>query len=133
MQFQQFSTLTTYLRVCAKLSELHFNVLLFSNCGEKVLKICPESVPLLCAFSGPSPCDWRTMIHQNVVLTLRYVVNVVNCKNYIEMYQCPPIPGRVQRIYNVNTNVRLTDSNHNFFLYVSFTKKHIFDSNLCTC
>ena len=29
--------LTTYLRVCAKLSELHFDVSLFSNCGEKVL------------------------------------------------------------------------------------------------
>ena len=26
--------------------------------------------------------------------TLRYVVNVKNCQNYIEMYQCPPITGR---------------------------------------
>ena len=28
--------MNTYIRVCARLSELHFNVLLFSNCGEKV-------------------------------------------------------------------------------------------------
>ena len=26
--------------------------------------------------------------------TLRYVVNVENCRNNIEMYQCPPIAGR---------------------------------------
>ena len=26
--------------------------------------------------------------------TLRYVVNVENCQNYIEMYQCPPIAVR---------------------------------------
>ena len=26
--------------------------------------------------------------------TLRYVNNVENCRNYIEMYQCPPIAGR---------------------------------------
>ena len=58
-------------------------------------------------------CSYDSFAH-----TLRYVVNVENCKNYIEMYQCPPIPGRVQRIYNVNTNVRLTDSNHNFFFYM---------------
>ena len=31
--------MTPYLGVYAKLSQLHFNVLLFSNCREKVLKL----------------------------------------------------------------------------------------------
>ena len=35
--FRQFSIMTTYLRVYAKLSELHFNVSLSSNRGKKVL------------------------------------------------------------------------------------------------
>ena len=119
----------------------------------------PESTQFQC-YSGPSPQDWRTLIHFNVVLTvfhidqgvcktvrttfwciivlqsrgegpekahnygtdsrqifrtfspqlensdtlkcssdsfshtLRYVVNVENCQNYIDMYQYPPNPGR---------------------------------------
>ena len=37
----------------------------FSNCGEKVLKVCLESV----TFSQPSPSDKRNTIRQNVVPT----------------------------------------------------------------
>ena len=122
----------------------------------------PESTKFQC-YLWPSPCDWRTLIHFNVVLTvlhidhisqgvcktvrttlwciivlqsrgegpekehnygtdswqifrtfslqlgdsdtlkcssggfahtLRYIVNVENCRNYIDMYQCPPIAVR---------------------------------------
>ena len=31
---------------------------------------------------------------ENFAHSLSYVVNVENCHNFIEMYQCPPIAGR---------------------------------------
>ena len=73
MKFWQFSTLTTYLWVCAKLSVLHFDVSLFSNCGEKVMKRHITMGQIRDQFSGPSPCNWRTMIHQNLVLTVFHI------------------------------------------------------------
>ena len=42
--------MTMYLRVYAKLSKLHFKVLLISNCGEKLLKICFKLVPFFSTF-----------------------------------------------------------------------------------
>ena len=52
--------------------------------------------PIQDIFLGPSPRNWRTTVHSSdsFAHTLRYVVNVENCRNYIEMYQCPPITER---------------------------------------
>ena len=63
-------TLTTYLRVCAKLSELHFDASLFSNRGEKVLKRHITMGQIWDRFSGSSPHNWRIMTHWNVFLTV---------------------------------------------------------------
>ena len=52
------------------ISELHFDVSLFSNHGEKVLKRHITMEKIRDRFSGPSPCNWRTTIHWNVVLTV---------------------------------------------------------------
>ena len=70
MQFRQFFMMTTYLRAYSKLSELHFNLLLFTNCREKVLKSRGEIGQIWDWSLEPSPCDWRTTIHWNVVLTI---------------------------------------------------------------
>ena len=56
-----------------KFSELHCNVLLISNCGEKVQKLGKlgyKFVPYFIYFLWHSPRDWRTLIHCNVVLTI---------------------------------------------------------------
>ena len=97
------STLTTYLRVCAKLLELHFNISLFSNRGEKVLKKAHNygtDLGQICRIFSPQlenndilKCSSHSFAH-----TLRYVVNVENCQNYIEMYHCPPIAARRSQI-----------------------------------
>ena len=58
-------------------------------------RICPIVMCLFRTFSlqlennDTSKCSSDSFAH-----TLRYVVNVENCQNYIEMYQCPPIAGR---------------------------------------
>ena len=39
--------------------------------------------------NNTSKCSSDSFAH-----TLRYVVNVENCQNYIDMYQCPPFAGR---------------------------------------
>ena len=62
--------MTIYPRVYAKLSETHFNVSLFYNCVEKVLKSRREMGQIWDRFSGSSSRNWRTSIHWNVVLTI---------------------------------------------------------------
>ena len=131
-------------------------------------------------YLGPSPRDWRTLIHFNVVLTvfhighisqgvcktvrttfwciivlqsrgegpekahnygtdlgqifrtfspqlenndtlkcssdsfahtLIYVVNVANCRNYIEIFQCPPIAGRRSKIALKLGGLRISECN----------------------
>ena len=47
----------------ANLSEPHFNVSLFSNRAEKVLKSRKTTGQISDRFSAPSPHDWRTTIH----------------------------------------------------------------------
>ena len=54
--------MTTYIKVYPKLPKLHFNELLFFNRREKVLKSRGKMEPF--------PCEWRTMIHINVVLII---------------------------------------------------------------
>ena len=49
--------------MCGKLSELCCNALLFSNCGEKVMKSVLEFL-----FFGLSSINYRTTKHQSVVL-----------------------------------------------------------------
>ena len=62
---------------------------------ENLSRICPIVMCLFRTFSprlennDTSKCSSDSFAH-----TLRYVVNVENCQNYIEMYQCPPIAGR---------------------------------------
>ena len=43
--------------------------------------------------------------------TLRYMVNVENCQNYIEMYQCPPIAGRRYKIALKFGGLRILECN----------------------
>ena len=62
--------ITTYLKVCAKLPELYFDASLFSNRREKVMKRNMNMEQIWDRFSGPSPRNWRTTIHWNVVLTV---------------------------------------------------------------
>ena len=62
---------------------------------ENLSQICPIVMCLFRTFSprlennDTSKCSSDSFAH-----TLRYVINVKNCQNYIEMYQCPPIPGK---------------------------------------
>ena len=52
----------------------HGNVLLSSNCGDKVIKIRKKTMAQICPwvfyFSWPSPHDWRTTLHCNVTLMI---------------------------------------------------------------
>ena len=63
----QFSNVTTYLKVVGKLSDSYFNVSLFSNPGDQVLKgkkqTMDQSVPYFQQESGACPLEWRTTIH----------------------------------------------------------------------
>ena len=66
MLFWKLSRNKTYISMCVKSSEIHFNVLLFYNPGEKVLilientrQICPQTLDFL----GPSFLHWRTTIN----------------------------------------------------------------------
>ena len=62
---------------------------------ENLSQIRPIVMRLFMTFSprlennGTSKCSSESFAH-----TLRYAVNVENCQNYIEIYQCPPIAGR---------------------------------------
>ena len=67
IKFKTILIMTTYLRVDGKLSEQHINVSFFLNCLEKVLKTMGQIWPLVFYFSWPSPRNWRTTIHWNVV------------------------------------------------------------------
>ena len=61
---------------------------------ENPSRICPIVMCLFMTFSlrlknnDTSKCSSDSFAH-----TVRYVVNVENCQNYIEKYQCPPIAG----------------------------------------
>ena len=43
--------------------------------------------------------------------TLRYVVKVENCRNYIKMYECPPIAGRRSSIALIFGGLRISECN----------------------
>ena len=63
LDFRVLAPPLIYLRVCAKLSELHFNVSLFSSRREKVLKKNITMGQIRDKFSGPCPRNWRTTRH----------------------------------------------------------------------
>ena len=96
MLFQQFSNFTKYVRIVGKLSNQHFNALLLSIPGEKVLilieggRLINLKVFLLL---GPFPLDWRIIMHRNVGRT--YVVKLENSQNNISMYGCSPSQGKI--------------------------------------
>ena len=66
---------------------------------ENLSRICPI---VMCLFRTFSPRlennDTSKFSSDSFAHTLRYVVNVENCRNYIAMYQCPPIAGRRSKI-----------------------------------
>ena len=57
--------------------------------------------------------------------TLRYVVNVENCQNYIEMYQYPPITGIRSWIALKLGGLRISRCNIYISLYLA--KKHYWE------
>ena len=59
---------------------------------ENLSRICPIVVCLFRTFSSQlGNNDTSKFSSDSFAHTLRYVANVKNCQNYIEMYQCPPI------------------------------------------
>ena len=62
---------------------------------ENLSRICPI---VMCFFRTSSPQlennDTSKCSSDSFAHTLRYVINVENCQNYIKMYQYPPIVGR---------------------------------------
>ena len=66
---------------------------------ENLSRICPI---VMCLFITISPQlennDTSKCSSDSFAHTLRYVVNVENCQNYIEIYQFPPIAGRRSKI-----------------------------------
>ena len=79
---------------------------------EKLSRICPI---VMCPFRTFSPrlenndtskCSFDSFAH-----TLGYVVNLENCQNYIEMYQCPPIAGRRTLIALKFGGLRISECN----------------------
>ena len=79
------------LTVFHKLSEPHFDVSLFSNPGEKVLKtrktmgqICPTLFLHLFTFSPPLEIDDALQCSSdNFPRIVMYILCVENCQNYI--------------------------------------------------
>ena len=64
--------------------------------------------------------------------TLRYVVNVENCQNYIEMYHCPPIAGRRSQIALKLGGLRISECNiRNTFKETDPVKLVLFYKQLC--
>ena len=62
---------------------------------ENLSKICPIVMCLFRTFSlGFENNDTLKCSSDSLAHTLRYVVNVENCQNYIEMYHGPPIARR---------------------------------------
>ena len=62
---------------------------------ENLSKICPIVMGLFRIFSPRlENNDASKCSSDSFAQTLRYVVNVENCQNYIEMYQCPSIARR---------------------------------------
>ena len=81
--FRQFSINPDISGLYGKFSELYFNVLLSSNCGEKVLK---HKNSFLCGTTFQCylvDChrDWRTMVHWNIVWTIFF-----KTKKYLRVY-----------------------------------------------
>ena len=107
MLFWQFSTHKIYATVRGKLSELHYNALLVSNRGEKVMKrrktmgqICPIVFRAFQTFSPrlenneSSKCG-----SENFPRMVTYILCVENCQNNILTHSCLPIAGTL--FYNV--------------------------------
>ena len=102
MLFRQFFNLTKYVKIVGKLLDQHFNILLFSNPGEKFLllvesrgQIFPVVVLLFRTFSpGLENHDALKCWSDNFPTTLTYVVKLENCQNKISMYGCSTIKGK---------------------------------------
>ena len=79
---------------------------------ENLSRIGPIVICLFRTFSphlknnNTSKCSSDSFAH-----TLRYVVNVENCRNYIEMYQCPPIAGKRSLIALTFAGLRISEWN----------------------
>ena len=103
MYFQPFSRNTTYVGIPVKLSEVHFDVSLFSNPGDKVLvlvestgHICPIVFLLLKTLSlGLKNNDTVKCNSDNFPGMLTHVVFLESCQNYTSMYHCYPIQGTI--------------------------------------
>ena len=86
-----------------KLSELHFDVLLFSDCGEKVQtpwqtkgQICPIVFSTFYDFSPRLENKDTVQISSDSFPRLvTYILCVENCRNYILMHSCLPSAGRL--------------------------------------
>ena len=83
--------------------------------GRRSWKCVPNLSIIICLFRTFSPrledndiskCSSDSFVH-----TLRYVVNVENCQNYLEMFQCPPIAGRRSKIALKFVGLRISECN----------------------
>ena len=75
-----------------KLSELHCNVLLLSNLGEKVMKSFLNFLNLLPWIGEQKISKYGSESFPRMVT---YILCVENCQNYILMHSCLPILGRL--------------------------------------
>ena len=95
MKFQLFSNNTTYISNVANLLELHFNVLLFFNQGDKVLKTIGQIFLLLSTIIkilSPSLENNVSLkfISDSFPTMLTYVVLLENCFIYMSTYWWSP-------------------------------------------
>ena len=93
MLIQQFSNITTYIRVVGKLSELHVNVMFCSHPGDKFLiiaeirgQICPLVFLCLGKLSPGLEQNYTLKFSSdNFPTTLIYMVMLESCWNKISM------------------------------------------------
>ena len=85
--------------ICHHVSELHCNVLLVSNIGEKVMKsrttmgqICPI---VFLAFQTLEKNKTSKFGSESFPRMVTYFLCVKNCQNYILTHSCLPIPRRL--------------------------------------
>ena len=102
-----------------KLPELHCNVLLVSNCGEKVMKrrkimeqICPITFLACLTFSpGLENNQALKWCSDSFPPMMTYILCVENCQNYILIHSCLPIAGRLfQDVWKFHGH-RITECN----------------------
>ena len=99
--FDNFSTHKIYVAMHGKISELHFDVLLFSNPGEKVWKlrttmghVCPTVFLHFMTFSPRLETnDALQYSSDSFSRRVKYIWCVESCQNYISIHSCLPIPG----------------------------------------